>query len=83
MPMCLQCGESNWHEGQSCEEFSSMMLATSTLPEDARMTLQWKLANSKRCPTCSVMINREEGCNKVDCLHCGYEVTFFAQKCLR
>lgn len=28
--------------------------------------------NSRPCPNCSVMINRDEGCNKVDCLLCGY-----------
>lgn len=27
---------------------------------------------SRPCPNCSVMINRDEGCNKVDCLLCGY-----------
>ncbi|KAH6572232.1 hypothetical protein BASA60_006733 [Batrachochytrium salamandrivorans] len=43
------------------------------------MCLEWKLENSKRCPNCSVLINRDEGCNKVDCLYCGHK---FCWQCL-
>jgi hypothetical protein len=39
---------------------------------DALENTKWKLANSKSCPNCSILINRDDGCNKVDCLHCGY-----------
>ncbi|RHZ79859.1 hypothetical protein Glove_140g136 [Diversispora epigaea] len=39
---------------------------------DTLENIKWKLANSKSCPNCSILINRDDGCNKVDCLHCGY-----------
>ncbi|CAJ0851038.1 13812_t:CDS:2 [Entrophospora sp. SA101] len=39
---------------------------------DALEIIKWKLENSKSCPNCSILINRDDGCNKVDCLHCGY-----------
>eukprot|EP01135_Chromosphaera_perkinsii_P004247 Nk52_evm36s272 gene=Nk52_evmTU36s272 len=35
-------------------------------------SLQWKAANSKRCPNCQSFIERDDGCNKMDCLYCGY-----------
>jgi hypothetical protein len=38
---------------------------------DLIATYKWKLNNSKNCPRCWTIINREEGCNKVDCLMCG------------
>jgi hypothetical protein len=40
-------------------------------------TLSWQLNNSKRCPNCSVMITRDEGCNKVECLLCGHKFCWF------
>jgi hypothetical protein len=27
---------------------------------------------SRNCPSCSIMINRDDGCNKVDCTLCGF-----------
>jgi hypothetical protein len=35
-------------------------------------TLRWKVAFSKSCPQCHVLIQRDDGCNKVDCTFCGY-----------
>lgn len=28
---------------------------------------------SRGCPRCAIMICRDEGCNKVDCLYCGFQ----------
>jgi hypothetical protein len=33
--------------------------------------MKWKLENSKACPRCCILINRDDGCNKVDCTMCG------------
>lgn len=35
-------------------------------------TLQWKLQNTNPCPNCCILIHRDDGCNKVDCMLCGY-----------
>ncbi|KAG0006900.1 E3 ubiquitin-protein ligase arih2 [Modicella reniformis] len=35
-------------------------------------TIQWKLANTSPCPNCCILIHRDDGCNKVDCMLCGY-----------
>jgi hypothetical protein len=34
--------------------------------------LEYSFFPSRRCPNCSIMINRDEGCNKVDCSLCGF-----------
>jgi hypothetical protein len=44
---------------------------------ESMATFEWQVRNSKRCPGCSALINREDGCNKMDCLNCGYEVFLF------
>lgn len=41
------------------------------LAEDEIATMQWKVVNSKSCPRCCILINRDDGCNKVDCTMCG------------
>ncbi|KAF9111136.1 hypothetical protein BGX27_005344 [Mortierella sp. AM989] len=35
-------------------------------------TIHWKLANTNPCPNCCILIHRDDGCNKVDCMLCGY-----------
>lgn len=43
------------------------------------MTLILIFSHSRCCPSCSIMIHRDEGCNKVDCSLCGYR---FCWACL-
>lgn len=69
--LCLQCGEPSWHALQTCEEF--LAARAPALDDESRATVAWKLEFGKRCPACAVLICREEGCNKVDCLQCGHE----------
>lgn len=67
--LCLQCGECA-HIGKTC--LDNLKLKLKEPDNELVSTIQWKLNHTRPCPNCSVMINRDEGCNKVDCLLCGY-----------
>lgn len=69
--ICFCCGEAPYHETLTCHKYMKNRILRL---DDAEIVdnLKWKLANSKRCPNCSILINRDEGCNKVDCLFCGH-----------
>lgn len=69
--ICLHCGY-DAHQGLNCEENMKLMAADKATAKDIKETVEWKLENSRRCPNCSIMINRDEGCNKVDCSYCGF-----------
>ncbi|KAF7732842.1 E3 ubiquitin-protein ligase arih2 [Apophysomyces ossiformis] len=71
-PICLQCGEGDHHPDQTCLGHLRLQLQSGSEPAEKRATLEWKLNHTQPCPNCSVMIHRDEGCNKVDCLLCGY-----------
>ncbi|KAL0092980.1 hypothetical protein J3Q64DRAFT_1722419 [Phycomyces blakesleeanus] len=75
---CLQCGEDK-HASQSCEDNMRNKLEDSQLSVDLAKTIEWKLENSRRCPNCSIMIHRDEGCNKVDCSLCGFSFCWMCQ----
>eukprot|EP00126_Sphaerothecum_destruens_P010326 Sdes_comp20717_c0_seq2m16430 len=118
---CYQCGEPNWHEQMSCEDYmysrvrrlskvkvspktkksrhnippSHSSTSTSKSPVDKSASsreskqdslsqelssLKWKLSRSKRCPSCFCFIERDDGCNKMNCSYCGYE---FCWQCLQ
>ncbi|KAI9304258.1 hypothetical protein BJ944DRAFT_88434 [Cunninghamella echinulata] len=68
---CLKCGYKA-HENLSCEEMMQSIIDSADQTDDTKITVKWQLKNSQRCPNCSIMINRDEGCNKVDCLLCGF-----------
>jgi hypothetical protein len=68
---CLQCGESS-HQNVSCEENMHHLISQYEMNDDIAQTLKWKIENSQTCPSCCIMINRDEGCNKVDCTLCGF-----------
>lgn len=73
--MCLQCGEDSHHHVATCEENMSQLIKQNEeigSNIEYNETLKWKMKNSRKCPSCSIMINRDEGCNKVDCTLCGF-----------
>ena len=81
---CFQCGEDGYHADYTCLEWMNYLVNianepavepiedTVTINSERVANLKWKIMNSKSCPRCCTLINREEGCNKVDCLMCGY-----------
>lgn len=71
LEICLQCGEYS-HPDIHCIQNMEHKVSSNADPADTIETLQWKLKNSQPCPSCSIMINRDEGCNKVDCSLCGH-----------
>ncbi|KAI8343371.1 hypothetical protein BC941DRAFT_411167 [Chlamydoabsidia padenii] len=76
LQICLQCGEKA-HLGMTCMNHLKSTLKQQS--SDQTASIQWKINNTRPCPNCSVMINRDEGCNRVDCLLCGYR---FCWRCL-
>ncbi|KAL1923184.1 uncharacterized protein VTP21DRAFT_9560 [Calcarisporiella thermophila] len=77
-PLCLQCGAATHHLSLTCSAYlyqqllHAANLSSPTSSEDDLASLRWKLENSRTCPRCSVLIQRDDGCNKVDCLQCGH-----------
>ncbi|KAI9333908.1 hypothetical protein BD770DRAFT_402679 [Pilaira anomala] len=72
---CLQCGHEDAHMNLTCEENMKRIIMQNELQQinnDFVQTIKWKLENSRNCPSCSIMINRDEGCNKVECTLCGF-----------
>ncbi|KAG0296724.1 E3 ubiquitin-protein ligase arih2 [Dissophora globulifera] len=43
-------------------------------------TIQWKLANTNPCPNCCILIHRDDGCNKMDCMLCGYRFCWICRE---
>ncbi|CAO3586628.1 unnamed protein product [Absidia cylindrospora] len=77
LQICLQCGEKA-HIGMTCVNHLKSTLEQQPSSEQTA-SIQWKINNTRPCPNCSVMINRSEGCNRVDCLLCGHR---FCWHCL-
>lgn len=75
--ICLHCGYDS-HSDISCTE-NMQIISRSSLDKEMRKTVKWKLQNSRQCPKCSIMINRDEGCNKVDCSYCGFAFCWACQ----
>jgi hypothetical protein len=71
LSVCLHCGYDSHGDDIGCEE-NMKKLSRTLLDKEMRKTVKWKLQNSRQCPSCSIMINRDEGCNKVDCSYCGF-----------
>ena len=70
---CFSCGAAPFHTNQTCSQHMEFMINSKQGSNDLIETLNWQLQNSKKCPNCSVMIFRDDGCNKVDCLYCGHK----------
>lgn len=54
-------------------------LSNPTTTPEVSQNLSWKMTHSKRCPKCSILIQRDDGCLKMDCQYCGHK---FCWNCL-
>jgi hypothetical protein len=73
--MCFKCGDL-WHEGRSCEKNIQQKINNPYTAPNEKQTYEWQLQNSKRCPNCSIVFQKNEGCMHVHCVYCGYEFCF-------
>jgi len=78
--VCLSCGEDSHHIGMTCYEYLHHRSLTTTDPVESQ-TLKYKLDKTRACPNCRILISRDEGCNKVDCLYCGYRFCWVCRSC--
>mmetsp|Transcript_26231 Transcript_26231/g.25078 ORF Transcript_26231/g.25078 Transcript_26231/m.25078 type:complete len:353 (-) Transcript_26231:167-1225(-) len=67
-PFCFRCGEEA-HDPCSCAQLSEWKLKCVNESE----TANWILANTKKCPKCTTRIEKNQGCNHMNCKLCKYE----------
>ena len=67
-PFCFRCGEEA-HDPSSCSQLSEW--ATKCMNESE--TANWILANTKKCPKCNTRIEKNQGCNHMNCKLCKHE----------
>lgn len=65
---CLRCGEES-HSPVTCEQLALWQEKCKNESE----TANWILANTKKCPKCSVRIEKNQGCNHMTCRKCHFE----------
>jgi ariadne-1 len=65
---CFKCGEEP-HQPCNCSQLSTWNDKCSNESE----TTNWIIANTKKCPKCSVRIEKNQGCNHMTCKHCRHE----------
>eukprot|EP00924_Labyrinthula_sp_SR-Ha-C_P006681 augustus_masked-scaffold_29-processed-gene-1.14-mRNA-1 protein AED:0.13 eAED:0.14 QI:0/-1/0/1/-1/1/1/0/486 len=72
---CFDCG-SDVHQPLACKLLQVWLDKCQNESE----TANWILANTKTCPKCSVRIEKNQGCNHMKCLKCGYEYCWHCSK---
>jgi ariadne-1 len=67
-PFCFRCGEEA-HDPCSCAQLAEWALKCMNESE----TTNWILANTKKCPKCNTRIEKNQGCNHMNCKLCKHE----------
>jgi len=75
-PFCFRCGEES-HDPSSCSQLSVWSEKCSNESE----TANWILANTKKCPKCHARIEKNQGCNHMNCKLCKYEFCWICMGC--
>lgn len=65
---CFECGEI-WHDSVTCELLNRWIQYSKEDPE----TNMWIQKNSKKCPKCTIPIEKNGGCNHMTCKSCRSE----------
>mmetsp|Transcript_22414 Transcript_22414/g.66451 ORF Transcript_22414/g.66451 Transcript_22414/m.66451 type:complete len:497 (-) Transcript_22414:348-1838(-) len=65
---CLRCGEEP-HAPVTCRD----LVRWNEKCRNESETANWILANTKPCPKCSSRIEKNQGCNHMNCQQCKYE----------
>ncbi|KAJ1451909.1 hypothetical protein M885DRAFT_528301 [Pelagophyceae sp. CCMP2097] len=65
---CMRCGEEG-HQPASC----ALVRLWLEKCQNESETANWILANTKRCPKCTTRIEKNQGCNHMNCSQCKYE----------
>ena len=65
---CMRCGEEA-HSPASC----GLIAQWTEKCQNESETANWILANTKRCPKCQTRIEKNQGCNHINCSQCKYE----------
>lgn len=68
MSFCFRCGEEA-HDPSTCTQLSEWR--TKCMNESE--TANWILANTKKCPSCNARIEKNHGCNHMNCKLCKHE----------
>jgi len=69
---CGKCKQNSWHEEHFCNTYEEFIL--NKIKENPNSE------NFKQCPNCNVIIEKNEGCNQITCIHCQF---IFCWLCLR
>lgn len=67
-PFCFRCGEEA-HDPCSCQQLAEWQAKCMNESE----TANWILANTKKCPNCNTRIEKNQGCNHMNCRVCKFE----------
>jgi len=73
-PICTKCKVIS-HDGMTCEEWQEIG------SEEGRLFRQYKVEHDVRdCPNCGVGIEKNEGCNHMECTECGAHICWFCME---
>ncbi|RWS22306.1 E3 ubiquitin-protein ligase arih1-like isoform X1 [Leptotrombidium deliense] len=68
---CFQCGN-NWHEPLKCDLLKKWVAKCN----DDSLTGKWIIVNTKNCPKCTVPIEKNGGCNHMQCTNRDCRISF-------
>eukprot|EP01097_Dermamoeba_algensis_P007186 TRINITY_DN4501_c0_g1_i1.p1 TRINITY_DN4501_c0_g1~~TRINITY_DN4501_c0_g1_i1.p1 ORF type:complete len:298 (-),score=32.16 TRINITY_DN4501_c0_g1_i1:305-1198(-) len=73
---CFDCNE-KWHPDVSCADYMKELRKMKKVDVKSE---KMKQCAGRKCPGCSIIIQRKEGCNHVVCSYCRYEFCWICMK---